>query len=243
MFETDNDFTIEELEELLNGDIPQATEPASTTPVTPSETQSVQPTVDNIEKTKVFAKRLNERTKQAIAKEREDIAKTLGYASYDDMVKKREQQVIADKGLDPEQVSPIVEELVNKRLAEDPRLKELELLKAQKVVEFSKRELAEITDLTNGEITDIKQLPKEVLELWKQKGSLKSAYIEVEGEKLIKKFKSEQSKGSTAHLNSLSSNNMSDSNKRHLTDDEKKLWKYFNPSMTDEELEKKMIEK
>ena len=122
-------------------------------------------------------------------------------------------------------------------------MKELETLRAQKIADFAKRELSEITKLTDGEITDLNQLPKEVIELWKQKGSLKSAYLELEAEKLITKIKSGQSKGSTEHLNSLSGAKNPASNKRALTNEEKLTWRFFNPSMTDEEIDKIMIDK
>lgn len=250
---TDNGFEIEDIEKLFSEN-PQETDPVNNDD-TSSATQTdtvVDNSVENkpaendnekLEKTKAFAKRLNEKTNAAVAAERENIAKSLGYASYDDMVKKREEQVMKDKGLNPEDVAPVVEELVKQRINADPRMKELETLRAQKVADFAKKELAEITKLTDGKITTLEQLPKNVLELWKQKGSLKSAYLELEGEKLITELKSEQSKGSTAHLQSMSGSNAASSDKRFLTADEKRTWKFFNPSMTDEEIDKIMIDK
>ena len=201
---TENGFSVEDIEKLFNDD-PQESEPVNDEQDTPPVTQTEQPvaektTGEEIEKTKAFAKRLSEKTNAAIAAERENIAKSLGYASYEEMTKKREEQMIKDKGLDPEDVTPVVEELVKQRIDADPRMKELETLRAQKIADFAKRELSEITKLTDGEITDLNQLPKEVIELWKQKGSLKSAYLELEAEKLITKIKSGQSKGSTEHL-------------------------------------------
>ena len=124
----------------------------------------------------------------------------------------------------------------------DPRMKELEELRQRQIKEFGKKELAEITKLTNGEITSLAQLPKEVINLWKTKGSLKSAYLELEGERLINKFKGEQSKGSTSHLKNPSGNSSVASNKRPLTAEEKQIWKFFNNSMTDEQLNKQMVE-
>ena len=73
--------------------------------------------------------------------------------------------------------------------------------------------------------------------MWTKKGSLKAAYLELEGEKLITKIRSEQSKGSTTHLVSPSGTK-SDTTKRLLTADEKKVWRQFNPRMTEEELNK-----
>ena len=103
--------------------------------------------------------------------------------------------------------------------------------------------MAEITTLTGGEITKLSQLPKEVIDLWKKKGSLKSAYMELEGEKLISKIRGEQSKGSTSHLANPGGTSGIPDNKRFLTAEEKQLWKLFRPSITEEELNKKMIDK
>lgn len=234
-------FSYEELDKLFS------TEDTQESPTADTETQlttETQPESEiNVETTKAFAKRLSEKTEQVRNEERESIAKSLGYESYEVMMKKREMKAIEDKGFDPEEISPLVEELVQNRLNNDPRMKELEKLRAQQVEEFGKKELAEITKLTDGEITSLEQLPSEVLELWKKKGSLKSAYIELEGEKLIMKARSAQSKGSTSHLANPSGVVTPPSNMRPLTAEEKQIWKFFNPSITDEELNKKTVKK
>ena len=236
-----NEFTVEELEELFRDDEPeQATPPATTTEENPQSTENTDTGAedDSVNTTKAFAKRLRESTDKARREEREAIAKSLGYASYDDMQKKREQQIMNDNGLNPEDVQPVVEQIVSQRLANDPRMQELETLRARQVQEFGKRELAEITKLTGGKITSLAQLPREVIELWKTKGSLKSAYLELEGEKLINTIRSEQSKGSTSHMNTHSGSASNSVTERPLTADEKRMYKFFNPNMTDEQLNK-----
>lgn len=243
-----NDLSLEELEELFKDDV-QPTPPSEndTTPPEATPTNDVDNTNTNKDDaskdaTKSFAKRLAEEKAKFVKEEREIIAKSLGFNSFEELQKNRERKLYEDKGFNPEEVSPLINELVEQKINSDPRMKELEQLRAKQIEEFGKKELAEITKLTNGEITKLSQLPKEVIDLWKQKGSLKKAYIELEGEKLIIKNLSEQSKGSTGHLTNLSGNSNNDT-KRHLTDDEKKLWKYFNPSMTDEDLNNKLVDK
>lgn len=239
------DLSLEELDKLFNDNGTQDPPPAKETDIpdaSPNDTDDKQ-SDDKKEATKAFAKRLKESTDKAVTNERETIAKTMGYSSYEEMIKEREKKLIEEKGLDPVQVAPVVEELVKQRLNEDPRMKELEKLRHQQIEEFGKRELAEITKLTGGEITALSQLPREVIDLWKQKGSLKSAYMELEGEKLITRIRSEQSKGSTSHLNNPSGTSNIPSNKRLLTAEEKQLWKLFRPNISDEELNKKTIDK
>lgn len=243
-----NEFTVEELEKLFADEFEQETPPANETTDTQdtSDTETSADTSegtksDTSDTTKAFAKRLKESTDKARREEREAIAKSLGYESYDDMQKKQEKKLYEDKGLDPEDVSPIVEQIVKQRLENDPRMLELSKLRDQQLQEFGKRELAEITQLTGGEITSLAQLPKEVIDLWKTKGSLKKAYLEVEGEKLISKIRSEQSKGSTSHMQNPGGSTPPTAKQRHLTAEERAMWKQFHPHMTDEDLNKKMV--
>ena len=241
-----NELTIEELDQLFNSEQEQTTPSAEDNTEgqnNTTENTSEQPKDENksIDTTQAFAKRLKESTDKARREERDAIAKSLGYESYADLEKQRENKFLEDKGFDPEQLSPVVDEIVKKRMDNDPRMKELEELRKKQVEEFGKRELAEITKLTDGEITSLAQLPKEVIDLWKQKGSLKSAYMELEGEKLITKIRSEQSKGTTHHLQNPSGKT-SQPNKRPLTDREKSVWKQFHPYMTDEELNKMTVD-
>lgn len=239
-----NEFTAAELEELFSDEsqsessqTKQTTEPQKETSTEPKKEEA-----GEVDKTKAFAKRLKESTDKARQEERDAIAKSLGYESYEDLQKKREKKIIEEKGLDPEQASEAIDEIVKKRLDDDPRMKELEELKKQRVKEFGEKELAEISKLTNGEITKFSQLSKEVIDLWTKKGSLKAAYMELEGEKLINKIRGEQSKGSTSHLANPSGTS-GEQTKRSLTDQEKAIWKRFNPHMTEEELNKITVDK
>ena len=107
-----------------------------------------------------------------------------------------------------------------------------------RVQEFGKKELAEVTKLSGGEITSLNQLSPEVISAWKQKGSLKAAYLEVEGEKRIMRMMSDQSRGTTTHLTANGGSAAVPTGERTLNADERKMYKFFNPSMTDDQLNK-----
>jgi hypothetical protein len=244
----DNVFTVEELEELFNDEVQQETPPAEEPTEPQSEVQTEDDKVEdtksnNVEQTKAFAKRLRESTDKARNEEREAIAKSFGYESYEAMMQERQRKLIEDKGLDPEDVTPIVDKIVEQRINEDPRMKELESFRKQSIAEYGKRELAEITELTGGRITRLDQLPRNVLDLWRTKGSLKAAYLELEGANLIKQIRMEQSRGTTNHMNTPSANTQPPTNQRPLNADEKRMWKLFNPNISDEELNKKTVNK
>lgn len=244
------DFTMEEIEQLLNSESEQTSPTANDTDTQTTNinddngnTSKNQTVEEDVSQTKAFAKRLKQSTEKARLEEREAIAKSLGYDNYEDLQNHKQKQMLEDEGLDPETVSPIIDKLVKSKLDNDPRMIELEELRKKQIEEFGKQELAEITKLTNGEITALSQLPKEVINLWKTKGSLKSAYLELEGEKLITKIRSEQSRGSTSHLQNLNGNinNSNSEQKRHLTEEEKRIWKVFDKTLSEEDLNKKMI--
>ena len=218
----DNDLTPEEIDALFGSEDQQETPPANEETAHSEESTGNQDKGDEkIEQTKAFAKRLRESTDKARNEEREAIAKQMGFESYEAMMNTR------------------VDEIYEERRKNDPAFQELDELRKMKQLEFGKKELAEITKLTNGEITSFSQLPKDVLELWAKEGSLKSAFLQLKGEELIIKARSEQSKGSTQHLINPSGGPAPQSNTRPLTDDEKSIYRYFNPGITDEELNKK----
>ena len=242
-----NEFTIEELEALFD-DKSQTESPTSTEETTDvqdgnNETVTDENKSNNVENTKAFANRLRASTDKARKEERESIAKTFGYDSYEAMLKARERKTYEDKGLDPDEFSPIVNEIVEEKFNNDPRMLELAEFRKQQVVAFGKQELAEITKLTGGKVTELNQLPKKVLERWKETGSLKSAYLEIEGENLINQMRSEQSKGSAEHLGNPNGSSPAITDQRPLTDKEKQMWKFFNPGISDEELNKKTTTK
>lgn len=238
-----NELTIKDIEAFLNdeGTVTSTVEKEETPPTTQSGDAEKQKTIEN---TQAFANRLKDATVKARNEEREKIAKSMGFENYEAMQKSKEETLLKEKGFDPEEVTPIIEELLQKRLAEDPRLKELEELRQKKVEAWAIKELAELNTLTGGKISKMENVPKNVIELWKEKGSLKAAYLELEGEKLIREMQTSiagnQSKGSTGHLDSPQGTPLSTSNanKRPMTQKEKDVYKLFNPNVTDEELAK-----
>lgn len=243
-----NSFTLEELEALFNSDAAQETPPATETGTEAQEnggtnTEDTGNTQNNVETTKAFAKRLKESTDKAVALERENIAKSLGYNSFEELQKTREKKVFQDNGLDPDVVNPVIDELVKQRINNDPRMKELEGYRQKQVQDFGMKELGELKELTGGKITSMAQLSRNVLDEWAKSGSLVDAYMKVEGRNLIKTMRNEQNKGTTDHLQNPGGVGSVPNGKRLLTEEEKRVWKMFNPRISDDELNKKTVDK
>lgn len=239
-----NGFSMDELDDLFKTENQQETPPAEDT----TGQQDTPPVAEqndekkDVTQTQAFAHRLKEEKEKARKEAREEIAAALGYESYEALQKQRENKLLEDKGFDPEQVSPLVDELVKKRLEEDPRMQELAEFKKQQAQEFAKRELSEISKLTGVQYTSLDQLPQDVIESWKKTGNLKQSYISLHGEELIMRARSANQRGTTEHLQNPAGQAPTGTSKRPLTEDEKKVWRFFNPSMSEEELNKKTVD-
>lgn len=240
-----DEITIKDIEAFLNND--GAGSPPAIDDKTPPATQ---PGNDDKSKTnetitKIVAARLKDVQSKAIADERENIAKQEGYETYEAWQKAKEVKLLQEKGLDPEEITPVVEDLVKKRIAEDPRLKELDDLRQERIQQWAKKELEDLKVLTGGKITKMEDVPANVVELWKTKGSLKAAYLELEGENLIKSMQAGDYKSSTKHLNTPPGTPSPTANvdKRPMTQKEKEIYKLFNPNVTEEELNKMLKDK
>lgn len=222
----------EELESIFRDE----EEPES--PPTVNEDSTKEPQIDQ---TKAFAQRLKERTDKAVAEERERMAKEFGYDTYAAFVEDKEKRTIEHHGFKPEDVSPMLDELVKQRIEQDPRMKELEDFRSQRAKEFAQQELKQLRELTGGIITSMDQIPKDVIEDWKKSGSLKSSYLKLHGEELLAQARAGSGKGTTSHLVSAPSAPPQPQTERPLTEEEKRVWKLFNPGMTDDDLNKKRV--
>lgn len=245
-----NEITIKDIENFLDGDWESTADSnmEEGSPATQPDNDSGSTTDTdgdvNVTETQAFSRRLRKATDKARNEERESIAKSLGYESYADMQSKREAEILRQQGFDPEEVAPVVDELVKKRIAENPLLEELADYRQSKVNAWAKQELAELKELTDGKISKLSDVPKDVLELWKTKGSLKAAYLELNGEQIIREMRlgitSEQNRGTTDHMRSPQGQpaRPESANKRPFTQQEREIYKLFNPGVTDEQLSK-----
>ena len=83
--------------------VEETTEEVEEQPASPAET---------VDQTKAFAKRLKEETEKARKKEREDIAHSFGYESWEAYANAQTDNKLLDKGLDPESVRPVIKDLI-----------------------------------------------------------------------------------------------------------------------------------
>lgn len=228
-----NEFTDEEIKELF-GDLEQTTPAANDTPIVQSTpTQSV-------DQTKAFSKRLREERD----KERQKIARTLGYDTYEALIQAQQDKMLADKGINPASANPVIEQIVEQKIASDPRMLELNAIHQQQAEAFAKTELKSLSELVGQEFNSLEDVPEDVIEDWKTSGSIKQSYIKLHGEELIRKTRKAVGAGTTQHMQSTGTgSDTSAGDTRLLTDKEKAAWRAIFPNMTQEELDKKTVKR
>lgn len=199
-------------------------------------------TTDNSEKqemTKGVSHRINEVRRKTESETEERIAKELGYSSYAEMQQYKEKEMLQEAGINTDEMTAMVEKLVEERLKRDPRLKKLEEIESQEKEEFVKTQLNTINQFSDSKYNSVEELPDEVLKIWEKTGDLKQAYLAVKGEELLLKNKSSKLNGSTNHLANPGST-ASGSRTRLLTEEEKAIYKsVLGDFYNEEEISKK----
>lgn len=195
-----------------------------------------QTTPPNNDLTKNMSNRINEVKSKTERDTLERVAKDLGYDNYAAMQKAKESDLIKKHGYNPDEIESMIEPLIQKRLADDPRLKKLEALEQQEREIYVQSQLKAINEATGQQLTAA-DLPQATLDLWAKGIELKQAYYATHGETLITKGNIQQQNGSMTHLASGASTG--GAKVRRLTDSEKDMYRSIVPGITEEELNKK----
>lgn len=186
--------------------------------------------------TLAMTKRINE-VKAKTEKEAQDkVAKELGYDSYAEMKKAQEADLLRKHGYNPEDLEEVIEPLLQKRLADDPRFKQLEALQAREREAYIAAQLAAINE-TTGQQLKMADLPQATLDLWAKGIELEQAYYATHGKTIITKGVNKENNGSMGHL--ANGSGAGHVKTRRLTEEEKALYRTINPYITEEELSKK----
>lgn len=93
------------IEEILNDEADKGTPESETPPVEEPAPKDAPPAVDQ---TKAFSERL----KKEKEKMKAELAKELGYESWEKAMSEKAQSALLDSGIDPEKVKPIIKDLL-----------------------------------------------------------------------------------------------------------------------------------
>lgn len=198
------------------------------------ETEEVEtPTspVEQVDQTKAFAKRLKEETTKAKLEAKEEIAKSFGYDSWDDYYNSQTNSKLLDKGLDPDSVRPVLEDLIKN----DPQYIEAMKYKAEKEeLEkeiFASNSIKALNEEMGTNFKNVQELGSQVIDLWNKGIPLAQAYAAYNYDKIrqnaIKKSNSEDN--GKSHLKTLTGGN-DKTQTRELTTEELSVFKSFGVS-------------
>lgn len=208
------------------------TDPAVTPPA--NENDPNNPTEPDL--TQAMINRINQVKSKTEKEVQERIAKELGFENYAAIQKAIEEDLIKKHGYNPEDIDKVLEPLLQKRLADDPRLQKLEALEARERESYIAVQLKEINTVTGQNITQA-DLSQETLDLWAKGVDLSKAYYAVQGNEIITKNISQLQNGDLTHL--APANSGTKVKVRGLTNAEKDIYRSIIPGITEEELNKK----
>lgn len=200
--------------------------------------ESVQSTspVDN--GAKAYAERLNKDRERIRSEERERIAQDFGYTNWAEYMEHQTNMKLLDNGLDPEEVRPVIKELIKS----DPEyLEAMEYKKkeeAAKARQWGEEEVRKLNSKFGTSFSSIDDLDAETIKLFNSGISLDRAYASQHYEELqdlaVKKAKIVNGK---EHLrNPQTSTQISTDVKYEISDKEFKKFKAINPYATEEQI-------
>jgi hypothetical protein len=200
--------------------------------------------LDGLPPTKRVSDRINavrQKAEAAAEKKLNDFAISQGFKSFAEMEKASEKKIIKDAGFDPEEIEKLTDEIVNKRLAADPRLVRLAEYEKREQDNYLKAQLDNLSKLTGTKYRSIGEVPKEVTEMFEKTGSMETAFYAVYGKDIVTKGAARINNGDTSHLKSGGVGG--GARTRPLNEEEKATYrKIMGDYITEEELSKKTIE-
>ena len=153
----------------------------------PVENQEEQPAspAEPVDQTKAFATRLKEEKAKAKVEAREEIAQSFGYNSWDEYMDAQTNNKLLDKGLDPEEVRPVLKDLIKN----DPEYIEAMKYKAEKEsLEkelFASNSIQALNSKFGTNFKSVNELDEETINDWNSGMSLEKAFAANNYRKLI----------------------------------------------------------
>ena len=192
---------------------------------------------EQVDATKAFSKRLKEETIKIREEERANLAKTLGYETYDDMVKHQPDNKLLQDGYDPETIRPILNDL----LKTTPEYQEaMQYKKEKEELEkelFASDSIKMLNSTFGTTFTSINDLDKDTIDLWNKGVPLDRAYAASNYKTLTKPTPQPKQQTGKEHMQPVEKG-ATKSDVRVATEDDIRRFRIFNPSATVEEINK-----
>ncbi len=187
---------------------------------------------------KAYAERLNKDRERIRSEERERIAQDFGYDSWEEYRDAQTNNKLLDKGLDPDEVRPVLKELIKS----DPEyLEAMEYKKKEETMRakmWGEEEVRKLNSKFGTNFASVDDLDSETVKLFNQGVPLDKAYASQHYEELqesaVKKAKINTGKEHFKETNGFTPS--STETRATVTEAEFKKFKSINPYATDEEI-------
>lgn len=137
--------------------------------------KTVTPAVDI---TKIVA----ERVKASTEKAKNELAKSHGYASYDEMLNSGINKKLLDSGIDPDTVKPVFDEV----LATHPSILKAQEILAEEAKRVKNTELSKLNEKFKSTFETLDDLPDETKSLLEKGVTLEQAYVATHYDQMTK---------------------------------------------------------
>lgn len=187
---------------------------------------------------KAYAERLNKDRERIRSEERERIAQDFGYTSWNEYIDAQTNSKLLDKGLDPDEVRPVIKELIKS----DPEyLEAMEYKKREEALKariWGEEEVRKLNEKFGTTYTSIDELDEETVKLFNQGISLDKAYASQHYEEIqdsaVKKARINSGKD---HLKEPNGSTPPPTETRvEVSEAEFRKFKSINPYASDEEI-------
>lgn len=141
--------------------------------------------VEPVDQTKAFAARLKEEKAKARDEVREEIARSFGYESWNEYSKAQEDNKMLDRGLDPESVRPVLQDLIKNDPTYIEAMKYKEEKEALEKEMFATNSIRELNAQFGTNYKSVDELDEQTIIDWNKGTPLAKAFAANNYSKLI----------------------------------------------------------
>jgi hypothetical protein len=139
------------------------------------EEESTSP-VETVDQTKAFAARLKEEKAKAKAEAREELAKSFGYESWEEYSEAQTNNQLLDRGLDPESVRPVLQDLIKNDPTYIEAMKYKEEKEALEKELFATNSIKALNDKFGTNYKSVNELDEQTIIDWNKGTPLEKAF-------------------------------------------------------------------
>lgn len=216
---------------------------ANDTPVVTTPEVTTPPVVkEEVDVTKIVAKRISEEREKIRKETLDEQAQSLGFANHDELVESMRKDKLEKHGLDPKEIAPLITDLIKT----DPQYQEaLKYKKEKEALEkelWAKQEIDSLNRKYGTTFAKVEDLAPEVIKLWNNGLPLDKAYAAENIDQIAQTIVKTKQANGKGHL--VPPPDTGNSGKqRVITDAEIKRMKSINPDKTEAQIREYLSKK